>query len=496
MNQSLRIPVKISHLIPIGFLLLFNFTASAQGDSTLAAWLNTHCPGCVAKSYQKTGVYILESGEDALLARAWLTQTAQRSIDVQYFIWGTDNIGILAAEALLAAAERGVRVRVLVDDFLLEAENRVLASLNNHPNVELRVYNPKHHAGVSVLERIYYLFSDFKSFNQRMHDKVAIFDDLISITGGRNMADEYFDYDSVYNFRDRDVLLAGSVTADVKENFDEFWDSSLSLPVERLVDPLSGDSGESLRVELRSYAEDPANFDPKIRQMIKDTTSRIRDVVADMVWTDVEFINDTPGKAAESLDQKAYGRLIAEVSGAKQSILIQTPYLVFPEGGLSLLAEKVVEGVRVRIVTNSMPSTDNPAAFSGYQRQRELIIRSGIELYEFRHDAAVRDTIIAKTRTNTDAGISLHAKSMVVDDSRLFIGSFNLDPRSAQLNTEVGVLIDNPDLAKALSRHIETDMSSENSWAVSEDFNPDHMASWRKNMEVWFYGLLPITSLL
>ena len=144
----------------------------------------------------------------------------------------------------------------------------------------------------------------------------------------------------------------------------------------------------------------------------------------------------------------------------------------------------------------SISSTDNPAAFSGYQRQRELIIRSGIELYEFRHDAAVRDTIIAKTRTNTDAGISLHAKSMVVDDSRLFIGSFNLDPRSAQLNTEVGVLIDNPGLAKALSRHIETDMSSENSWAVSEDFNPDHMASWRKNMEVWFYGLLPITSLL
>jgi putative cardiolipin synthase len=222
MGVNLRISVTMSHLMAIGPLLLLNLSVSAQGVSTLAAWLNTYCPDCIAKSYQKTGVYILESGEDALLARAWLAQTAQRSIDVQYFIWGTDNIGILAAEALLAAAERGVRVRVLVDDFLLEAENRVLASLNNHPNVELRIYNPKHHAGVSILERMYYLVSDFTSFNQRMHDKVAIFDDLISITGGRNMADEYFDYDSVYNFRDRDVLLAGMVTAKIKENFDKF----------------------------------------------------------------------------------------------------------------------------------------------------------------------------------------------------------------------------------------------------------------------------------
>ena len=215
-----------------------------------------------------------------------------------------------------------------------------------------------------------------------------------------------------------------------------------------------------------------------------------------MVWTDVEFIDDTPGKTAALSDQKAYGRLIAEVGGAQKSILIQTPYLVFPEGGLSLLSQKVAEGVRVRIVTNSMLSTDNPAAFSGYQRQRALIIRAGIELYEFRHDAAVRHEIVAKTSTNADAAISLHAKSMVVDDSRLFIGSFNLDPRSAQLNTEVGVLIDNPILAQALAWQIETDMLSENSWAISQDFNPDHLASWRKNMEVWFYGLLPITSLL
>ncbi|MFP6797244.1 MAG: phospholipase D family protein [Pseudomonadales bacterium] len=496
MNQKLWNPATIAALVPIGLFLLASVSTWAQGTSALPAWLNTYCPDCAAKSHQKTGVYILESGEDALLARAWLAERAQRTIDVQYFIWGTDNIGILAAEALLAAADRGVHVRVLVDDFLLEAENRVLASLNHHPNVELRIYNPTHHVGVSILERLFYLFSDFKNFNQRMHDKVAIFDDRISITGGRNMADEYFDYDAVYNFRDRDILLAGAVNVKVKENFDEFWDSSLALPLERLLDVPDTEAGQHIRIELRAYANDPANFDPKMRQRIADVSPRIRDIVADMVWTDVEFIDDSPGKTKAASDQKTYGRLIAEVAGARQLILIQTPYLIFPEDGIALLAKKVAEGVRVKIVTNSMLSTDNPMAFSGYQQQRKSMLQAGIELYEFRHDAAVRHEIIAQTPTNAGAAISLHAKSMVVDQSRLFIGSFNLDPRSAQLNTEVGVLIENPVLAQALTQQIENDMLSVNSWAVSHDFNPDHMASWLKNVEVWFYGLLPIKSLL
>ena len=482
--------------LTIGVFAFGSMSVRAQPTSTLFDWLSAYCPDCLSKSSRRTGVYVLESGEYALLARAWLTEKAQATIDVQYFIWEPDNIGILAAEALLSAADRGVRVRVLVDDFLLKTENRILANINHHPNVELRIYNPKHHVGVSVVERIYYLFFDFTSFNQRMHDKVAIFDDHVSITGGRNMADEYFDYDAVYNFRDRDVLLAGAVTEKVKENFEEFWSSSLALSVDALLGPLATESDESFRRELQAYANNPSNFDPKVRESIADVSTRIQAVLGDMVWTDVEFINDAPGKVSTALDLKTYGRLVEEVSAAQRSILIQTPYLIFPEDGIALLAKKVDEGVRVRIVTNSMLSTDNPMAFSGYQQQRASMIEAGIELFEFRHDASIRDEIITKTATNTHATISLHAKSMVVDGARLFIGSFNLDPRSAQLNTEVGVLIENPTLAKALSRQIEKDMLPENSWAISQQFNPDHMASWRKNMEIWFYGLLPITPLL
>ena len=223
--------------LAIGVFAFGNMNARAQPTSTLLDWLSAYCPDCLSKGSRRTGVYVLESGEDALLARAWLTEKAQATIDVQYFIWEPDNIGILAAEALLVAADRGVRVRVLVDDFLLKTENRILANINHHPNVELRIYNPKHHVGVSVIERIYYLVFDFTSINQRMHDKVAIFYDYVSITGGRNMADEYFDYDGVYNFRDRDVLLAGAVTEKVKENFEEFWTSSLALSVDALLGP-------------------------------------------------------------------------------------------------------------------------------------------------------------------------------------------------------------------------------------------------------------------
>ncbi len=186
---------------------------------------------------EKTGVYILEKGEEALMGRAWLTQHAQQSIDIQYFIRSTDNIGILAAEMLLEAANRGVSVRVLVDDFLIDAEDETLLLLAAHPNVRIRIYNPKYSVGTSLPGMIANAVMDFRGTNQRMHDKTAIFDGVAGITGGRNMADEYFDFDPDYNFRDRDVLLLGPAVNDMSSNFDEFWSSSLAVPVEELMGP-------------------------------------------------------------------------------------------------------------------------------------------------------------------------------------------------------------------------------------------------------------------
>ena len=180
----------------------------------------------------QSGGYILEKGEEALIGRAWLTQHATESIDVQYFIWSTDNIGILSAQGLLSAAERGVKVRVLVDDFLIDAEDRTLLLLSAHPNADIRIYNPNITVGMSLWQKLKAVLFDFRAINQRMHDKTAIFDGVAGITGGRNMADEYFDFDHEYNFRDRDILLLGVAVEQMSENFEEFWNSELAVPVE------------------------------------------------------------------------------------------------------------------------------------------------------------------------------------------------------------------------------------------------------------------------
>ena len=220
----------------------------------------------IATHPQQTGAYILDGGEEALLARAWLADHAERSIEVQYFIWSSDNIGILASEALLRAAGRGVRVRVIVDDLLIDAPDKSLLALAKHPNVEIRIYNPRHQVGTPLRTRVLNVVTDFRGVNQRMHDKTFIVDGKVAITGGRNMADEYFDYDQAYTFRDRDVLLLGEAVQTTRANFDAFWASPLAVPVESLYDGLGlmqknvkDDAAEVRQVyrELHAYAAKP-----------------------------------------------------------------------------------------------------------------------------------------------------------------------------------------------------------------------------------------------
>src|SRR5262245_39028832 len=186
----------------------------------------------------QSGAYVLDTGSEALIARAWLADHAERTLDVQYFIWSTDNVGTLAAEALLRAAERGVRVRVIVDDLMIDAPDATLLALALHPGIDIRIYNPKSSVGTPLPKRILNVASDFRGVNQRMHNKILLADGKVAITGGRNMADEYFDYDHEYNFRDRDVLLLGSVIASVADSFEQFWASPLSVPVEERYDGL------------------------------------------------------------------------------------------------------------------------------------------------------------------------------------------------------------------------------------------------------------------
>ena len=479
---------------------------SSAGAQPLTSWIDANCNHCTERMADSTGVYVLEKGEESLIGRAWLAQHAIRSIDIQYFIWSSDNIGTLAAELLLSAAERGVAVRVLVDDVLVDADDRTLLLLSAHPKVQIRIYNPNISVGVGFWQRIKNALTGFREINQRMHDKTAIFDGVAGITGGRNMADEYFDYDHEYNFRDRDVLLLGQAVSEMTENFEEFWNSDMVVPVEQLL------KGELTRLspldvlrrseELHAYAANPANFEFGVRQAIDSTPDFFPHLLQTLVWADVSFLSDRPGKNSGSSGLGGGGEstyhLIDAVRNARKSILIQSPYLILPEGGIELLGELADKGVRIRISTNSLASTDNIQAFSGYQRQREDILKAGVEIYEFMPEPNSHAQLVERyDRISHYAPVfGLHAKSMVIDGEIVFIGTFNLDPRSANLNTEVGMLARDRELAGQVTKSIETDMLPGNSWPTTLDFNPDFTVSRTKRLRTWINRLLPLDPIL
>ena len=263
---------------------------TAMADVPATATLTDTIAPLIKAHTGTTGAYVLDKGEEALLARAWLADHATKSIDIQYFIWSTDNVGILASEALLRAAERGVKVRVLVDDLLIDATPESLLALATHPNINIRIYNPRHKVGTSTLKRVGNLVTGFRASNQRMHDKTARFDGLVAITGGRNMADEYFDFDHRYNFRDRDLLVMGPVVDQMGASFDRFWNSPLALPVETLLPGalkrLTPERTAKIRADLHAYAGNPANFAPEVRDALQHLPRKFDRLLAEMVWTD------------------------------------------------------------------------------------------------------------------------------------------------------------------------------------------------------------------
>jgi len=306
---------------------LFAVSSASAADAGLA-----YIEGEIAAHPGKTGAYVLDTGAEALLARAWLADHARESIEVQYFIWSTDNIGLLAADALLRAAERGVRVRVLVDDLLIDAPDKSLLALARHPLVDIRIYNPKASVGVPFYRRVINALTDLHGVNQRMHDKTLVIDGRIAITGGRNMAAEYFDYNHDYNFRDRDALLLGGAARDVRASFETFWASELAVPVEKLLSQGAHvDDAEAARIyrELHQYARSPENFAPEVRAAIAAMPAAFPELAKRIVWTDAQFVSDRPGKNDGRAGFGGGGRssaaLAALAGEAKRRLVIQSP---------------------------------------------------------------------------------------------------------------------------------------------------------------------------
>ena len=292
----------------------------------------------------------------------------------------------------------------------------------------------------------------------------------------------------------------------MRENFDEFWESDLAVPVEEiLADEVAEISPADVMrrsEELHTYAADPVNFEPEVRETIASAAEHFPELLQTMIWEDVVFLSDVPGKNSGEFGlgggSESTNQLISAVKGARQSILIQSPYLILPEGGIELFGELEARGVRIRISTNSLASTDNIQAFGGYQGQREELLHAGVELFEFMDKPSISRHLIDRYPriADNDPVFAIHAKSMVIDDEIVFVGTFNLDPRSANLNTEVGMLVKSEELARQVSQSIERDMTPGNSWQTTSEFNPDFVVSRGKRFKAWFNRILPMEPVL
>lgn len=454
------------------------------------------------KMESKTGVYTMEEGDESMVARAWLTEYAESTIDIQYFIYSTDNIGLIATDYLLRAADRGVKVRILVDDIMVDALVEDLLILDAHENLSIKIYNPNINLGKNIFTKLASAGSNFAGINQRMHNKTFTVDGKVVITGGRNIADEYFDYDHEYNFRDRDVLLVGGVSNEIQESFNTFWGHDLSVELEQLADPNDYElSIDTTYLWLHQYACNPDNFWPQVREKISQVPLAFKNISASgkFQWVDsVEYVSDIPGKNDGSKGLWGGGattdKLLDLVKNAKKSISIQTPYLVTTELSHELFRAATQRGVEVKILTNSLASTDNLEAFNGYMRDRITLLETGVQIFEFKPDAEVRYNVMTGALQDS-IGFSpifgLHAKSMVIDQKTAIIGTFNLDPRSANLNTECITIIHSDKIAKDLYETMEIDFKTENSWETTLEFNPDKEASLDKQRKVRTRNLVP-----
>ena len=477
-----------------------DFCASIHRNDNIT--LSNELEAVAEQMENQTGVYVLEDGSGSMVARAWLTEYAEKTIDIQYFIFSTDNVGLIACDYLIRAADRGVKVRVIVDDIMVDADAEDILVFDSHENISVKIYNPGVNLGKNIFQKIGKFTTDFRSANQRMHNKTFIVDGKVVITGGRNIADEYFDYDHEYNFRDRDILLLGKSSKLVNTSFDDFWNSALSQDVSEVIKTEPKNLTAIDRFDnLHEYACNPDNFWPQVRTRIEALPDTFKSIVdsGKLVWLDdVSFVSDEPGKndGEEGLGGGGVSTsaLIDLVKKAKTSIDIQTPYLITTELSRNLFSEAVERGVKVRILTNSLSSTDNIEAFSGYQSDREALLKTGIRIFEFRPDAKIREKIMTGELQDVLIHKPIfghHAKSMVIDNETTVIGTFNLDPRSANLNTECIVIVNSNKIAQGVLEGMNEEFKPENSWEITLNYNPDSEVANMKRISTWTRKIIP-----
>ena len=396
-----------------------------------------------------SGITTLEDPLDAFVARALLAEASERSLDVQYYIWRDDITSKLLLYSLYRAAERGVRVRLLLDDNGIAGLDDFLAALNHHDNVEVRLFNPF----VIRSSRTLGFLTDFGRLNRRMHNKSFTADNQASIIGGRNIADEYFGVGDGTLFADLDVLAIGPVVERVSRDFDRYWASQSAYPADRLLSGADEEDLDAMAADLASVQQDAEARRFVAALQNSEFLRELLDREVSFVWAPVEMVSDDPAKAQglEGEQGLLSQQLALALGEPEKTVTLVSPYFVPGNRGVELFRELESAGVQVRILTNSLEANDVALVHSGYAKYREALLKAGVELFELRKFRSEgKDTKSSPGGIAGSSAASLHAKTFAVDGQSLFVGSFNFDPRSANLNTELGFLIKSPELATAL----------------------------------------------
>ena len=413
-----------------------------------------------------TGYLVLFEPLEALATRLSLIDKAEKRLDLQYYIWDNDKVGSLALHALIRAADRGVKIRLLIDDNNAKSTEGIFLALAQHPNIEVKLFNPYRFRKYRALDMIL----DLKRINRRMHNKSFIADHQVALIGGRNMTNQYYNVSDNYQFSDVDVMLVGTAVKDISHSFDEYWSHEYAYKVQEVVNQSAHHlSYESLkrqldehyeRVTVQNYLDLTSNS-----QAIDSLMSR--DIQLD--WVKAEVVKDSPDKIKSKAKKKEHlnFQLIQHLEQPEKNVDLISAYFVPEKKGAKMLTDLAEDGVKVRVLTNSFKANDVAVVHAFYGKYRQNLLEHGVQLYEFlpalnKNDLDKNTEDLAKKAKVSIKGLSrssLHAKLMALDEKQVFIGSFNFDPRSAYLNTEIGVLLNSPPLAQAVHTTMDENLS-------------------------------------
>jgi putative cardiolipin synthase len=460
---------------------------------------------------KQSGFYLLSDNIDAFVARFALATIATKTLDIQYYIIHNDASGQYLAYAILQAADRGVKVRILVDDINLSGRDIRLKMLSQHDNIEIRIFNPlSNRDWFRNLEMIVHL----DRAGRRMHNKVFVADNAAAIIGGRNIGDEYFDNRNDLNFVDLDVLTIGPIVDDIGSSFDDYWNSCWATPVEQVSRRrVVKKQLSTIRAKLRDRWQRARNsqYFNSIQQ--SDLTKKIISREIPFVWADARFFYDRPEKLTKSEPERTVHlgpHVLPFFESAQHELLIASPYFIPGKEGLAWFKKMRSKLTTLKVLTNSLAATDVIAVHAGYKKYRKRLLKAGVELFELKPTARQKYSKTKKFIQGSSTA-SLHAKYMIVDRHYVFIGSANLDPRSQLLNTEIGIMVDSPELARQASELYEKTISKDNSYRLSFDgkltwlglkddtetiYTSDPKAGLFRRIGVFLLSLLPFESLL